>query len=161
VVGQTEQARAQKVGGSSRANVEVSWDDYQARLQTDRFAVMRGLAERIEKAIAAQHLGWVPRLRSGYLGFQRPSDYHCTGVDIRRERPVDFWIKLPLSPDELRQLGHDIPDLYPGLASRWDTRNKQWRWAVPASEDIPDVTPAIELTSRYQPPAGPMPMPNT
>jgi hypothetical protein len=137
VVGQTEQARAQKVGGSSRPNVEVSWDDYQARLQPDRFSVVRGLADQIENAIKAQGLGWVPRLRSGYLGFQRPGDYHCAGVDIRRERPVDFWIKLPLSPDELRQLGHDIPDLYPGLATRWDAHNKQWRWAVPAPEDIP------------------------
>jgi hypothetical protein len=80
-------------------------------------------------------------------------------VDIHRESPVDFWIKLPLTPDELRRLGHDIPDLYPNLAARWDAGNKQWRWAVPAPETIPDVAPAIELTSRFQPTAGPMLVP--
>ncbi len=158
VVGQTEQARAQK---RPRPNIEVDWDDYEARLQPDRLAVVRGLYERIELAIEDQGLGWVPRLRSGYLGFQRPGEYHCAGVNIYRERPVEFWIKLPLAPDELRQLGHDIPDLCPGLAARWDRHNKQWHWAVPTPDAIPDVAPALELTSRYQPPSGPMPIPTS
>jgi len=69
----------------------------------------------------------VPKLKSGYFVFQRPGGYNCAGVDIFRERPVDFWIKLPLPPDELRRLGHDIPALYPELAARWDAGNKQWR----------------------------------
>ena len=139
VVGQTEQARAQKVGGSPRPNVEVGWDYYEARLQPDQLAVVRGLFERIEKAIEDRGLGWVPRLRSGYLGFQRPGGYYCAGVDIYRGRPIEFWIKLPLAPDELRRLGHDIPDPYPDLTARWDAHNKQWRWAVPTPDAIPDV----------------------
>jgi hypothetical protein len=98
-------------------------------------------------------------LRSAYFGFQRPGGYHCAGVDIHRERPVDLWIKLPLAPDELQRLGHDIPSLYPELQSRWDAHNKQWRWAIPTLEAVPDVMPAIELTSRYQPPNGPMLIP--
>lgn len=89
---------------------------------------------------------------------QRPGGYHCTGVDIRREAPIDFWIKLPRSPEELRRLGHDVPDLYPELKTRWD-RNKVCRWFVPAVGAVPDLTPAIELTSRYQPLTGPMPTP--
>ena len=72
---------------------------------------------------------------------------------------MDFWIKLPLAPDELRRLAHDIPDLYPDLLSRWDASNKQLRWAVPALEAIPDVAPAIQLTRQYQPAAGPMLIP--
>jgi hypothetical protein len=80
-------------------------------------------------------------------------------VNIYRERPVCFWIKLPLAPDELRRLGHDIPDLYPELTATWDAANKQWCWAVPSAHAIPDLAPAIELTVRYQPPTGPMPQP--
>ncbi len=157
VVGQTEEARSRKPAGPT---VEVDWDYYKARLQPDRFALVRGLFERIAKAVEDRHLGWEPRLRSGYFGFQGPPGYHRTGVNILRERPVDFWIKLPLPPEELRRLGHDVPDLYPELAGRWDAHNKQWCWAVPALEAVPDVGPAIELTSRY-PPAGPMPIPTS
>jgi hypothetical protein len=159
VVGQTEQARAQKIGGGPRPSVEVGWDDYEERLEPERFELVRRLFERIGEAIQDRGLGWVPRLRAGYLGFQRSGEYNCAGVDVRRDSPVGFWIKLPLPPEELRRLGHDIPDLYPGLVARWDAGNKQWRWAVPSLEAIPDVTPAIELTGRYQPAAGPMLVP--
>jgi hypothetical protein len=89
VVGQTEQARALKLGGSPRQSTEVGWDDYEAGLQPDRFALVRRLFERIDEAIEDRGLGWVPRLRAGYFGFQRPGGYHCAGVDIRREAP---WI---------------------------------------------------------------------
>lgn len=156
VIGQTEEAKSRK---HTSLPVAVNWDYYEAQLHPDRVALVRILFERIEKAVEDRDLGWEPRLRSGYFGFQRPGGYHCAGVDIFRERPVDFWIKLPLPPGELRRLRHDIPDLYPELAGRWDAHNKQWRWAVPALEAVPDVAPAIELTSRYQPPAGPMPIP--
>lgn len=161
VVGQTEQARVQKIGGGQSPSVDVDWDYYEARLQPDRLALVRSLFDRMEKAIEGRDLGWVPKLKSGYFVFQRPGGYNCAGVDIFRERPVDFWIKLPLPPDELRRLGHDIPALYPELAARWDAANKQWRWAVPALEAVPDVAPAIELTSLYQPPGGPMPIPGS
>ena len=160
VVGQTEQARVQKIGGRS-PSPQVGWDYYEAQLQPDRLAIVRSLYDRIEKAVEDRGLSWVPVLRSAYFGFQRPGGYHCAGVDIRRGRPVDFWIKLPLAVNELRRLGDDIPDLYPELESRWDAHNKQWRWDVPTLEAVPDVTPAIELTSRYQPPNGPMLTPSS
>jgi hypothetical protein len=161
VVGQTEQARAQKIGGSPSPRVEVGWDYYEERLQLDRFAVARRLFEQIGTATEGRGLGWVARLRSGYPGLPATWGYLCAGVDICRERPVEFWIKLPLAPDELRRLGHDVPHLYPELAARWDSAGKQWRWAVPALEAVPDVAPAIELTGRYQPPAGPMLIPTS
>jgi hypothetical protein len=45
-------------------------------------------------------LAWTPWLRVGYLGFVRPGGYYCAGIGIYRERPIEFWIKLPT--DELR-----------------------------------------------------------
>ena len=128
------------------------------RLPPDRLALVRTLFDRTEKAITDRDLGWVPVLRAAYFAFQRPGGYNCAGVDIRRESPVDFWIKLPIPPDELRRLGHDIPNLYPDQQPRWDGPIK-WRWAIPALGTVPDVGTAIELTSRYQPPNGPMPVP--
>jgi hypothetical protein len=159
IVGQTGQARTQKIDGSRSPSVEVDWDYYQARLQPDRFALVHDLFERIDKAIKERDLGWVPKLTRGYIGFQRPGGYRCAGVEIYPERPVEFWIKLPLAPDELRRLGHDIPDPYPHLTTHWTANYKQWNWPVPTLEAAPDVAPAIELTSRYQPPNGPMPTP--
>src|SRR5262245_25394569 len=128
VVGQTEQARAQKIGGGHSWGTEVGWEYYEARVQPDRLAIVRSLFERIQKAVEDRGLGWVPRLRSSWFTFQRPGDYSCAGGDIYRERPVDFWIKLPLPPDELRRRGHDIPSIYPELEARWDESKKQWRW---------------------------------
>jgi hypothetical protein len=40
-----------------------------------------------------------------------------------------------------------------------DSGDKQWTWEVPTLDAVPDVAPAIELTSRYQPSAGPMLIP--
>jgi len=63
VVGQTEQARAQKIGGQ-RAAAEVGWDDYEASLQPDRLALVRSLFERIEER--SRRLTW-----AGYRGSGR------------------------------------------------------------------------------------------
>jgi hypothetical protein len=162
VVGQTEQARAQKVGGGRSRRAEVDWDYYEAQLPRARFELVRSLFERIEQAVNERNLGWMPKLTAAwYFSFQRPGGYICTGVDMRRERPVEFWIRLPLAPDELRHLGHNIPDLYPELVSRWAANHKQWTWEVPSLEAVPDVVPAIELTRRYQPTGGPMPVPTS
>ena len=62
VVGQTEQARTQKIGGAQSPSVEVDWDYYQARLQPDRLALVRSLFDRIDQAVMERDLGWVPRL---------------------------------------------------------------------------------------------------
>jgi hypothetical protein len=160
VIGQTEQARAQKPGGSRSASVEVDWEYYQQRLEPDRFVIFRSLFERMDQAIKERDLGWVPVLRSGYFSFQRPGGYQCIGALVLTRAPIEFWIKLPLAPDELRRLGHDIPDPYPELKSHWWEHRDWWSWSVPDLDAVPDTAPAIELTSRYQPPNGPMPIPS-
>lgn len=160
VVGQTEQARIQKVGGSQSPTVDVEWDYYEQRLPPERLALVRELYDRMKEAIADRALPWEPKLKQAYLGFHRPGVYYCCGVSIRKETPVEFWIKLPVAPEQLRAQGDDIPDLYPGLQPRWDSNNKQWTWKVPTFGEIPDIGPAIVLTNRYQPPGGgPMPVP--
>ncbi len=158
VVGQTEQARIQKVR-SSRTIVDVDWQYYETALSSDRYAIARELFERIERAVAERGLPWTPVLRRGHLAFQRPQGYGVIGLDLFREKPIELWIKLPLSPDELRKLGHAVEDPYPELNSHWDVGNKQWEWQIPAGNDVPDVSAAIDLTAKYQPESGPMPVP--
>jgi hypothetical protein len=160
VVGQTEQARVQKIGGQSPA-AEVTWDYYQARLLADRLAIVRSLYDRISDAVKQLNLGWQPVLRPAYFAFQRQGGYNCVGVAVRSETPVNFWIKLPLAPDELRRLGRDIPEFYPELGSWWDAHDKQWRWTIPTLASIPKVPAAVELTSEYQPLNGPMLIPTS
>lgn len=159
VVGQTEQARTQKIGGSRSQEAPVDWDDYRAWLRPERFTLVRTLFERIEEAIAGRDLSWLPKLNSSYFGFQRPGGYLCVGVDIRSVNPVDFWIRLPAEPDKLRRLGYDIPDLYPELVTWWSALHKALGWTVATRETIPDVGSAIDLASRFQPPSGPMRIP--
>jgi hypothetical protein len=90
-------------------------------------------------------------LRQGYVGFKRPGDYFVAGADVFRGQPVQFWIKLPLDPAELRTLGFKADDPYPTLSSRWDPQNRQWYWDVPSIDAVSDVDPAIELTAQYSP----------
>lgn len=53
---------------------------------------------------------WLPKLKTAYFGFYRPGTYYCCGLQIRKEQLVELWIKMPLPPEELRALGHDVPD---------------------------------------------------
>jgi hypothetical protein len=93
------------------------------------------------------------------VGFQRRQGFGVVGVDLYREKPIEFWIKLPLPLDELRDLGHPVHDPYPQLDSHWDSANKQWEWEIQTSAEVPEVRPAIDLTTSYQPESGPMPTP--
>lgn len=68
--------------------------------------------------------------------------------------PTQFGVKLPDNPEKL-----GLDDPYPQLKSRWDASHREWRWAIPTLEDIPDVSRAIELSRRFQPDKGPMPTP--
>jgi hypothetical protein len=158
VVGQTEQARIQKVR-TSGSIVDVDWAYYESALSPDRYAIARELFDRIERAVAERGLPWSPVLRRGHLGFQRPQGYGVIGLDLFREKPIELWIKLPLSPDELRELGHQVDDPYPDVASHWDAGNKQWEWEISAAVEVPDVGAAIDLTANYQPDSGPMSIP--
>jgi hypothetical protein len=160
IVGQTEEARVQKVGRGQSPSVDVTWDHYQQRLPPERLKVVETIFERMQSAITARDLPWQRMLKSAYLAFYRPGPYHCSGIYVKKEQPVEFWIKLPLPPEELRARGEEVPNLYPELQGRWDPHNKLWTWKVPTVEAIPDVGLAIELTSRYQPASGPMQMPS-
>ncbi len=159
IVGQTEQARIQKVGGGQSASGDVDWDYYNQRLQPGRLAVVRGLYEHMEQAISERGLPWRPKLKAAYLGFYRPGPYYCCGITVKKEQPAEFWVKLPLAPEDLRARGEIVPDLYPELQRRWDANNKQWGWEVPTLDACPDIAPAVKLTSRYQPVSGPMQTP--
>jgi hypothetical protein len=76
VVGQTEQALIQKVRSPSG---QVGWDFYEARLQSDRLALVRELFKRLEQTIEDRDLGWVPRLLPGRFAevdaVNKTSDY--------------------------------------------------------------------------------------
>jgi hypothetical protein len=73
--------------------------------------------------------------KRGYFGFYRPGDYYVVGAELRsKNQPVQFRIKLPLAHEELQALGHEI--------------------------EKPDVSAAVDLTSRYQPASGHMPTPS-
>ena len=159
VVGQTEQARLQKVGGGQSASVEVDWDYYEQTLQPERLAVARNAFARMEAAISAEGLAWQPKLKSREAVFQRAGGYNCCGISLLRQAPIEFWIKLPLPPDELRARGLDFEDLYPHLEPHWWDSPKHLSWSVATPEAIPDMTPVVKLTARFQPSAGPMPVP--
>ncbi len=159
LIGQTEQARIQKVGGGQSPSVDVDWNYYEQRLQPDWLAIVRELYDRMEKAIIELGLTWQPKLKQSYLGFYRPGIYYCCGITLYKEQPIKFWVKLPHSPDELREHGQEVPGLYPELQRSWDAHNRQYDWAVPTLEAIPDLMPAVKLTSRYQPTSGSMAIP--
>ena len=161
IVGQTEEARIQKVGGGHAPSVDVGWDYYKQRLPAERLAVIETIFEGMKSAIAERDLAWQSKLKPAYLGFYRPGMYYCCGITVKKEQPAEFWVKLPLAPEELRSLGEDVPDLYPELQRRWDANNKQWSWEVPTVDAIPDIDRAIELTSRHQPASGAMQIPPT
>jgi hypothetical protein len=159
VVGQTEQARLQKVGGGQTASVDVEWDYYEQALQPERLAVVREIFARMEAAIADEGLQWQPKLKPREIVFQRPGGYNCCGISILKQAPIEFWIKLPLAPDEVRRRGRDFPDLYPDLEPHWWENPKHLSWSVPTPEAIPDLVPVLKLTARFQPSGGPMPVP--
>lgn len=155
VVGQTEQARAQK--GAPSASIPIDWDFYEETLPPAHYPIVRSLYDRLEAAIAKHgEPQWTPALRRGYLGFKRAGDYFTVGIDFYRDKPVELWVKLPLNLDELRARGLDADDPFPQLASRWRPGKRQLHWAVPSTNDVPDVEAALELTARYQPDSGPM-----
>lgn len=159
VVGQTEQARLQKVGGGHTPSVDVDWDYYEQALQPERLAVVRAIFARMEAAILDEGLAWQPKLKPRELVFQRPGQYNCCGITILKQAPIEFWVKLPLAPDELRARGQDFPDLYPHLEPHWWESSKHLSWSVAAPEATPDLAPVVKLTARFHPSGGPMPVP--
>jgi hypothetical protein len=155
VVGRTEEAKIQK-GSTQGTAVDVDWEYYAHALPEERHAVARELFDRIAAAISHRDLQWMPVLRRQYYAFQRPGGYNVIGANVFREKPIHFWIKLPLPIDGLQSTRQGVENPYPELSSRWDPANKQMGWSVPTMGDVPDVGTAIDLTRQYQPEDGPM-----
>ena len=131
---------------------EGSWDSYETRFPDERVLVARRLFEKITRYVEDHDLPWTPALRSWWLGYKRAGGYYVPVINLRVEKPIEFMVKLPASPERL-----GLPDPYPQLSSRWDEANRQWGWQVPSLGDVPDVASALDLAREHQPAKGPMP----
>jgi hypothetical protein len=131
---------------------EWSWESYEEQFPAEQLAVARRVFEDLTRYVHDHQLPWTPALRSWWLGFKRPGDYYVPVINLRRENPIEFMVKLPDSPEVL-----GLADPYPHLKSRWDASHRQWGWSIPTLEDIPDVRLAVELSRTFQPDKGPMP----
>jgi len=128
-----------------------TWEGYAAQLEPERLAVVRRLYDQLTRYVEEHNLPWTPTLREWWLGYQRPGRYYVPVVTLRRENPIEFAVKLPDDPDHLK-----LDNPYPHLKTWWDSRNRQWTWAIPSPDDVPNVGPALDLSSRLQPERGPM-----
>jgi hypothetical protein len=134
--------------------VDWTWGMYEEILTPEHMAVARKLVRRIEQYVIAKDLPWTAVFREWWLGFQRPGQYYVPVVSLRREKPITFAVKIQ---DDPVKLGLDDP--YPELESHWDAADRQWTWAVPRVEVVPDVSKALDLALPFQPERGPMPPP--
>lgn len=133
---------------------EWTWERYADEFPAQQLGVARQVFDDLARYVSENDLQWTPTLRSWWLGFKRPGGYYVPVIDLRRERPIEFSVKLPASPERL-----GLEDPYPQLESRWVQVHHQWRWAIPTVDDIPDLSLAIRISLDYQPDRGPMPMP--
>lgn len=131
---------------------EYTWEMYEAAFPAGHVAIAKELFQQMQNYVDGRKLPWEPAIRSYWLGFQRPGDYFVIGAGIQKMKPVEFWVKLPADPVVM-----GLADPYTELESRWDERNRQWSWSIPTLEQVPDITPAAELSEQYQPATGPMP----
>jgi hypothetical protein len=76
-------------------------------------------------------------------------------VDIWWNRLPVLAVKLPRPPSELK-----ITSPYPALQDTWNAAERRWGWFIANLSDVPDVQPPIDVTLPYQPPSGPMPIPD-
>lgn len=135
---------------------EWTWEGYEEHFPAEQVSVAKRVFEDLARYVTENELPWKPAFRAWWLGFKRPGGYYVPVIDLRRENPIEFSVKLPDSPDRL-----GLPDPYPELDSRWDRAHRQWRWTIPTIADIPDVRLALELSRRFQPEKGPMEIPPT
>lgn len=132
--------------------IEGSWDSYEARFPPERVSVARRLFEKLTAYVDEQGLAWTPSLRSWWLGYKRAGGYYVAVINLRVEKPIEFMVKLPASPDQL-----GLANPYPSLENRWEASTRQWGWLVQSVEELPDLTLALALARAHQPERGPMP----
>ncbi len=135
-----------------RQPAEASWDGYEKQFPPEHVAVARRIFEGLTRYVEQHDLAWTPVLRSWWLGYKRPGGYYVPIINLRVEKPIEFMVKLPASPDVL-----GLQNPYPQLASRWEQSTRQWGWLIPSVEDLPDVALAVDLAREHQPEKGPMP----
>jgi hypothetical protein len=133
---------------------EWTWDGYKARYPSDQLAIARRLFDELTDYVQEHQLPWTPALRYSWLGYKRPGDYYVPLIKLRVEGPIDFAVKLPASPEQLRL---DSP--YPNLKDSWNQHSREWSWAIPSLDDVPDVHPSVDISRGLQPEKGPMQIP--
>jgi hypothetical protein len=131
---------------------EGSWDSYDARFPHEQVAIARSLFEKLARYVEERDLPWTPTLRSWWLGYKRAGGYYVAVINLRVEKPIEFMVKLPGSPQRL-----GLEDPYPHLESRWEQSTRQWGWVMPNLGDVADVAPAVDIARKHQPARGPMP----
>jgi hypothetical protein len=149
--------RRRKEQEEERARLEPtewSWESYEEQFPAEQLAVAKRVFEDLTRYVQDHQLPWTPALRSWWLGFKRPGGYYVPLINLRRENPIEFAVKLPDSPERL-----GLTDPYPHLKSSWQPSARQWMWAIPTLDDVPDVSHAIDLSRQFQPDKGPMPPP--
>lgn len=131
--------------------VDWTWEMYGEILSPEHVAVARELFRRIERYFVEKDLPWTPVFRGWWLGFQRPGQYYVPVVNLRREKPITFAVKIQDDPAKLT-----LEDPFPELESHWNEADRQWTWAIPSLEHVPDVSKALDLALPFQPERGPM-----
>jgi hypothetical protein len=147
--------RRRKEQEEERARLEPaewSWESYAEQFPDPQLAVARRLFDQLTRYVQEHQLPWTPALRAWWLGYKRPGGYYVPVINLRREKPTEFGVKLPDSPERL-----GLHDPYPDLKSWWDAPNRQWTWAIASPDDVPDVGLAVDLSRGLQPDKGPMP----
>lgn len=75
---------------------------------------------QITHYVEENQLPWTPSLRAWWLGYQRPGGYYVPVIGLRREKPVEFSVKLQ---DDPHVLGLENP--YPHLQSSWNASSRK------------------------------------
>lgn len=134
---------------------EWTWEGYAARFPERQLTIARRAFEQLTRYVDEHQLPWTPAFRAGWLGYQRPGGYYVPLIALHRANPIEFSVKLPDDPTRL-----GLANPYPQLKSRWDDSSRQWTWAIPSADDVPDLSVALKLSSELQPESGPMPRPD-
>jgi hypothetical protein len=71
-------------------------------------------------------------------------------IHLHSTKPIGFAVKMPGDPYQIPE-----PTPYPNLAASWNDHAREWEWHVPAVDDVPDVTLALDISRKYLPQSGP------
>jgi hypothetical protein len=143
--------REQEQEAARQQPTEGSWDVYGGRYPDHQVLIARALYDRITRYVDEHDLPWTPALRSWWLGYKRPGGYYVTTIGLRVGKPIEYAVKLPVGPEKLQLINP-----YPQLETRWDEAVRQWTWLIPAVNQVPDVSLALDISRKHQPEKGPM-----